>query len=129
MKYGGDTVPQAPFRVNANPTGNANKCKVTGPGVKNPSVGKPTEFEVDATKAGKGSNILFSGFTIVSKFICMLIAQLSQLSPVFFRFALKSIPCVRLARLKSFFVVESNFLDVNARYVDFKEVMHGSLEA
>ena len=54
VKYGGDTVPQAPFRVQANPTGDASKCKVSGPGVKNPVVGKPSNFEVDARKAGKG---------------------------------------------------------------------------
>ncbi|XP_065067168.1 filamin-A-like isoform X4 [Rhopilema esculentum] len=55
VKYGGDTVAQSPFRVQANPTGDASKCKVSGPGVKNPSVGKPAKFEVDATKAGKGN--------------------------------------------------------------------------
>ena len=57
VKYGGDSVPQSPFRVNANPTGDASKCKVSGPGVKNPLVGKPAPFEVDAKKAGKGKHL------------------------------------------------------------------------
>ncbi len=51
-------MPQSPFRVTANPTGDANKCKVSGPGVKNPLVGKPSPFEVDATKAGKGKMVI-----------------------------------------------------------------------
>lgn len=53
--YAGDHIYDSPFTVGvSDPT----KCKITGPGVNNRDlarVGKPVEYQLDATKAGPGT--------------------------------------------------------------------------
>ncbi|XP_061815670.1 filamin-C isoform X1 [Nerophis lumbriciformis] len=63
IKYGGDEIPYSPYRIHANPTGDASKCLVTvsigghgsgsgvGPAIQ---IGEETIITVDAKAAGKG---------------------------------------------------------------------------
>ena len=57
-KYGGDVVPNAPFKVKGEPTGDASKVKCSGPGIERPHIGHAAPFEIDASKAGKGKPIV-----------------------------------------------------------------------
>ncbi|XP_023664499.2 filamin-A-like isoform X2 [Paramormyrops kingsleyae] len=63
LKYGEDEIPSSPYRIRAQPTGDASKCKVTvsfgghgfGPGIgPNIQTGEQTLITVDAKAAGKG---------------------------------------------------------------------------
>ena len=53
MKYGDKHVPNSPFRVRAGPPFDANKVKVSGPGVdESPVTDVPVQFVADCTEAG-----------------------------------------------------------------------------
>lgn len=53
VKYGDKHVPNSPFRVRAGPPFDANKVKVSGPGVdETPFTDEPVQFVADCTEAG-----------------------------------------------------------------------------
>lgn len=53
VKYGDKHVPNSPFRVRAGPPFDANKVKVSGPGVdESPVTDVPVQFVADCTEAG-----------------------------------------------------------------------------
>jgi len=56
VKYGGDHVKGSPFPVNVGPTGNPNKCKISGNGTESTVfIGNDYTIDVDASQAGKGA--------------------------------------------------------------------------
>ncbi|CAH1264979.1 FLNC [Branchiostoma lanceolatum] len=55
IKYGGEQVPRSPFRITVKPTGDANKCSVTGEGMQPYiQIGEETCVTVNCKTAGKG---------------------------------------------------------------------------
>ncbi|XP_078597438.1 filamin-C-like isoform X45 [Branchiostoma floridae x Branchiostoma japonicum] len=55
IKYGGEQVPRSPFRITVKPTGDANKCSVTGDGMQPYiQIGEETCVTVNCKTAGKG---------------------------------------------------------------------------
>ncbi|XP_057297037.1 filamin-B-like isoform X3 [Hydractinia symbiolongicarpus] len=57
VTYGGKHVPKSPFKVKVNPSFDASKVKVYGPGIEPEGVKatQPTYFEIDASDAGEGN--------------------------------------------------------------------------